>query len=110
MNAKTKINGLNDYMNIWMMMRFPIHLVKKDREWECAQWPKQKQEKNLQPKPAVKEGSVYIFCLSSTFFIHRLEPVYINASQVTTDRNMTAFSFSILLLPLWLLTAIYLSE
>ena len=70
---------------------------------------KTKQGKNLQPKPAVREGSVYIFCLSSSCPIYRQQPVYINASPVTTDRNMTASSFSILLLPASLLTAIHLS-
>ncbi len=84
-------------------------VVKRGRKWECAQWPKQKQGKNLQPKPAVREGSVYGFCLSSPSPIYRLQPVYINASPVTTDRPMTASSFSILLLPASLLTAIHLS-
>ena len=56
------------------------------------------------------EKGACIFLVSPFFCpIYRLQPVYINASPLTTDRNMTASSFSILLLPALLLNVIHLS-
>ena len=48
------------------------------------------------------------FFLSSPFPIYCLQPVYINASPLTTDCNMTPSSSFILLLPALLLTAIHI--
>ncbi len=92
-----------------MTTNLVLRLLERGRKWEYAQWPKKKKRgKNLKPKPAVREGSVYFFACPLSFPVFRLRPVYINASPLTTDLNMTASSFSILLLPALLLTAIHL--
>ncbi len=69
---------------------------------------KTKTREEPQAKTSSQRRECAFFCLSSSCPIYRLQPVHINASPLTTDRNITASSFSMLLLPA-LLTAIHLS-
>ncbi len=71
--------------------------------------PKTKTSEEPQAKSYQSEKGVCIFFfLSSPCPIYCLQPVYINASPLTTDCNITPSSSSILLLPALLLTAIHI--